>query len=68
MKQVLKADEAVVREPLRMATVNLGLVAGSLILLGVLLEIGVRLVSPQPVTRYRFSPDTFYEPIPGARQ
>ena len=46
---------------------NLSLLAGTFLVLVLLLEIGVRLFDPQPAVRYRFSPHSFYEPIPGAR-
>jgi len=41
-------------------------IAGMLAALGAI-EVGVRLFDPQPAFLYRFSPATWYEPIPGAR-
>lgn len=55
------------RKYLRLAASNAAPVLGSLVMGGVLFEIAVRLFLPQPTVRYRFSPDSFYEPVPGAR-
>ena len=46
---------------------NLSLVAAGLLAAGLLFELGVRIFDPQPASLYRFSPDTYYEPVPGAR-
>ena len=44
-----------------------GLLIGSLAFAVALLELAVRWIEPQPAYQYRFSPTTFYEPIPNAR-
>src|SRR5262245_11615500 len=46
---------------------NLSLVAAGLVASGLLFELGVRIFDPQPASMYRFSHDTYYEPVPGAR-
>jgi len=46
---------------------NCLLVAAAFVAVGVALELGVRAFDPQPANLYRFSPVSFYEPIPGAR-
>jgi len=46
---------------------NLALVAASFAVAGLLFECGVRVLAPQSASPYRFSPDTYFEPIPGAR-
>ena len=51
----------------RQVAANGAIVLASLVLVGVVFEMGVRLFSPQPAIRYRYSPDSFYEPVPGAR-
>jgi hypothetical protein len=45
---------------------NLAALAAALLSAFLLVEGAVRALDPQPEFRYRFSPDTFYEPIPGA--
>ena len=44
---------------------NVLLLGGTLLVILVLLEIGVRVLAPQPLFVYRFSPATWYEPTPG---
>jgi lysophospholipase L1-like esterase len=46
---------------------NLSLVAAGLLAACLLFELAVRIFDPQPASLYRFSPDTYYEPVPGAR-
>jgi hypothetical protein len=46
---------------------KLALLLSSLLLAAVIVEIGIRLVCPQPMRAFRFSTNTWYEPIPGAR-
>jgi acetyltransferase AlgX (SGNH hydrolase-like protein) len=46
---------------------NASLLIGSSALAILVFELGVRLIEPQPAYQYRFSPTTFYEPIPNAR-
>ena len=43
---------------------NLCLSVASLACFFVALEFGIRLLDPQPAIRYRFSPHTYYEPVP----
>jgi len=52
---------------LRSSVANLALVAATCAVIAVLFELGVRVFEPQPANRYRFSPVSFYEPMPGAR-
>ncbi|MFQ5599993.1 MAG: hypothetical protein ACE5G2_05505 [Candidatus Krumholzibacteriia bacterium] len=54
------------RPRLRRAVANLALLTVSLIVAFFLFELGVRILEPQPEARYRFSPYTYYEPVPGA--
>jgi len=46
---------------------NFALVVGTCVAVVVALELVVRIFDPQPTNRYRFSPVSFYEPMPGAR-
>jgi hypothetical protein len=52
---------------LRNAFLKLVAASGGLIVAILVLEMGVRLLKPQPAVRYRYSRHHFYEPIPGAR-
>jgi len=52
---------------LRELLLRLGLVLAALAAAALLFELGVRAFDPQPVAPYRFAPDTYYEPIPGAQ-
>ncbi|MFN0151982.1 MAG: hypothetical protein ACKVU1_14880 [bacterium] len=46
---------------------SIGLALAALFAVIAAMEVAVRIADPQPAFRYRFSPATWYEPIPGAR-